>query len=342
MPSPTGDGGPREDSPFIGGAEADGGSVLEGRSMALFEVPARSPPEQQAARRALSRVDKSRGPSPKTPPLTVNRGSRHGLGEPLGGAGSRPSGEPCPPRPAGGPTRCGLEPQAWAPGLPSPCLGPPARFGSGGLRAGRAGPWLICSVWGHLSQRWVTGSASWPQTGGNGQQPHGVLAAQQAGQLHQPEPGRRGARGGRGQPEAGSQGACPSPSAPPKGLPSPDPPPGPWVRPPLPHPVSQSWGCDPATSSRKLFLRGLFISGGPPSAAPSCCEGSVQRPWGSSGRATQVPRRSCGVRARRAGRRPETRTCSGPVSGEMRHVFLSVFLAPSPETVAKKLAFSQQ
>uniref|UniRef100_A0A8D1EWE6 Amino acid permease/ SLC12A domain-containing protein n=1 Tax=Sus scrofa TaxID=9823 RepID=A0A8D1EWE6_PIG len=37
VPSPTGDGGPREDSPFIGGAEADGGSVLEGRSMALFE-----------------------------------------------------------------------------------------------------------------------------------------------------------------------------------------------------------------------------------------------------------------------------------------------------------------
>lgn len=195
--------------------------MLEGRSMALFEVPARSPPEQQAARRALSRVDKSRGPSPKTPPLTVNRGSRHGLGEPLGGAGSRPSGEPCPPRPAGGPTRCGLEPQAWAPGLPSPCLGPPARFGSGGLRAGRAGPWLICSVWGHLSQRWVTGSASWPQTGGNGQQPHGVLAAQQAGQLHQPEPGRRGARGGRGQPEAGSQGACPSPSPPPRASPPP-------------------------------------------------------------------------------------------------------------------------
>uniref|UniRef100_A0A481C1V2 Solute carrier family 12 member 7 isoform X1 n=1 Tax=Sus scrofa TaxID=9823 RepID=A0A481C1V2_PIG len=35
--SNPGDGGPREDSPFIGGAEADGGSVLEGRSMALFE-----------------------------------------------------------------------------------------------------------------------------------------------------------------------------------------------------------------------------------------------------------------------------------------------------------------
>ena len=36
-PNRYGDGGPREDSPFIGGAEADGGSVLEGRSMALFE-----------------------------------------------------------------------------------------------------------------------------------------------------------------------------------------------------------------------------------------------------------------------------------------------------------------
>ena len=51
----------------------------------------------------------------------------------------------------------------------------------------------MCRNWTDF-QSWCVCVSS---TGGDGQPPHGVLPAQQAGQLHQPHTGRHRARGGR-------------------------------------------------------------------------------------------------------------------------------------------------
>lgn len=53
---------------------------------------------------------------------------------------------------------------------------------------------LYFAHWGSTSA-----AAAAPHAGGDGHQPHGVVPAQQPGQLLQPAPGEQGARGGREQ-----------------------------------------------------------------------------------------------------------------------------------------------